>query len=262
MTEFVIEVVPIRDGSAALRWPDAPEPADVETLRIAVVAAAEDVLGRGRHRVEATRPAGDLLGRRALLLSGFRQEGVLRQAAPLPDGGHGDLVVYARLASDAVHGQTGFSGVMNSALPRKRLIAHVVMRDEGGRVLLCQTTFKPDWELPGGIVEPGEPPRQGAVREVKEELGVDREIGRLLVVDWLPPYLGWEDACELIFDGGPVTTDDLAGFVLDQREIAAVRLCTLEEAAGLVTEGAHRRLTAACTVADGETAYTEHGRRV
>ena len=262
MAEFMIDVVPGRDGTAALHWADGPEPSDVEDLRIAVVAAAEDVLSQGRHRVEATRPAGDQIGRRALLLSGFRQEGVLRQAAALPDGGHGDLVVYARLASDAVHGPTGFSGVMNSALPKKRLIAHVVMRDAAGRVLLCQTTFKPDWELPGGIVEPGEPPRQGAVREVKEELGIDRVIGRLLEVDWLPPYLGWEDACELIFDGGSVTEEDLAGFVLDQREIADVRLCTLEEAADLVTEGAHRRLTAACTVADGETAYTEHGRRV
>ena len=62
---------------------------------------------------------------------------------------------------------------MNSALPRKRLIAHVLIRDDEGRVLLCETQFKPDWELPGGIVEPGESPRLGAIREVREELGVD-----------------------------------------------------------------------------------------
>jgi 8-oxo-dGTP pyrophosphatase MutT (NUDIX family) len=30
-----------------------------------------------------------------------------------------------------------------------------------------------DWELPGGIVEPLEPARLGAAREVREELGVD-----------------------------------------------------------------------------------------
>ncbi|MFC7625000.1 NUDIX domain-containing protein [Microlunatus sp. GCM10028923] len=258
----MIDIAAGPDGTALLHWPVDPAGPTVDALQQAVTAAADEVLAEGRHRVEVRRPATDPVGRRALLLSGFRQEGVLRQAAPLPDGGHGDLIIYARLASDTVHGPNGFSGVMNSALPRKRLIAHVVMRDPAGRVLLCQTTFKPDWELPGGIVEPGEPPRQGAVREVKEELGVDRAIGRLLVVDWLPPYLGWEDACELIFDGGVVTEDDLAGFELDQREIVAVRLCTLEEAAELVIEGAHRRLTAACTVADGETAYTEHGRRV
>ena len=58
---------------------------------------------------------------------------------------------------------------MNSALPRKRVIAHVLIRDEQGRVLLCETQFKADWELPGGIVEPLESPRVGAVREVLEE---------------------------------------------------------------------------------------------
>lgn len=257
----MINIEPGPDGAAELRWADDPG-LSAEPLRQAVAAAAEDVLAGERHRVQATRPAADQTGRRALLLAGFRQEGVLRQADRLPDGGHGDLVVYARLATDDVRGPTGFSGVMNSVLPRKRLIAHVVMRHPDGRLLLCQTTFKPDWELPGGIVEPGEPPRQGAVREVKEELGVDREIGRLLVVDWLPPYLGWEDACELIFDGGPVADADLDTFVLEEREIAAVRLCTLAEAAGLVTEAAHRRLTVACTVGAGETAYTEHGRLV
>ena len=44
-----------------------------------------------------------------------------------------------------------------------------------------------DWELPGGIVEPFETPRQGAIREVAEELGIDLAVGRLLVVDWMPP---------------------------------------------------------------------------
>ncbi len=148
---------------------------------------------------------------------------------------------------------------MNSALPRKRLIAHVVFRDRSGRVLLCQTTFKTDWELPGGIVEPFETPRDGAIREVREELGVDRSIGRLLVVDWLPPYLGWDDACELIFDGGTIEESELDDYVLEEREIVTVRLCTLAEAVELITESAHRRLTVACTV--GRRRDRLHGAR-
>jgi 8-oxo-dGTP diphosphatase len=72
---------------------------------------------------------------------------------------------------------------MNLALRRKRLIAHVLMRDEQDRVPLYETQFKEDWELPGGIVEPLEPARLGAAREVREELGVDLQVGRLLVAD-------------------------------------------------------------------------------
>ena len=82
-----------------------------------------------------------------------------------------------------VGGADGFSGVMNSALPRKRVIAHVLIRDRSGRVLLCETRFKPDWELPGGIVEQYETPRAGAAREVAEELGIELAVGRLLVVE-------------------------------------------------------------------------------
>ena len=116
-------------------------------------------------------------------------------------------------------GPHGFSGVMNSALPKKRLIAHVLLRDPAGRVLLCETQFKTDWELPGGIVEPYETPRQGAIREVTEELGIELAVGRLLVVDWMPPYLGWDDAIEMIFDGGLVDEDDLAAWSLQPTEI-------------------------------------------
>lgn len=148
---------------------------------------------------------------------------------------------------------------MNTALPRKRLIAHVLMRDAAGRILLCETRFKIDWELPGGIVEDDESPRVGAIREVREELGVDRPLGRLLAVDWMPAYLGWDDALELIFDGGLVGEEDLAGFTLQPSEIAAVRLLTLEQARPLLTPLSARRLAAITGLADGETALLEGG---
>lgn len=260
MAEFEIEITTTPDGAATLQW-DGAGPA--ESLERAVAAAAADALiGRGLRRVEVARPADDQPGRRALLSAGFRQEGIRRQAVAGSAGDLVDVIIYGRLASDQVEGPSAFSGVVNSTMPRKRLIAHAVFRDEAGRVLLCQTTFKTDWELPGGIVEPFESPRDGAIREIREELGVDRTVGRLLVVDWLPPYLGWDDACELIFDGGTIDESELDRYELDRREIMTVRLCTLAEAGELMTESAHRRLTVACTVDPGETAYTEHGRRI
>ncbi|BFO17000.1 hypothetical protein SHKM778_33880 [Streptomyces sp. KM77-8] len=51
--------------------------------------------------------------------------------------------------------------------------------------------------LPGGTIESdeGESPREGARRETLEEIGLDREPGRLLVVDWVKGPAGRRWCC-------------------------------------------------------------------
>jgi 8-oxo-dGTP diphosphatase len=260
VTRFDIEISVGEGGVATLTWIGT---AALDELTRAIGAAASDALAeRGLRRLEISVPATDHTTRRAVLRAGFRLEGTRRQALRQADGSYGDEMIFARLATDQVAGPTGFSGVMNSALPRKRLIAHVLIRDDRDRVLLCETQFKPDWELPGGIVEPDETPRLGAVREVREELGIELAVGRLLVVDWLPPYLGWDDAIEMIFDGGTVTEADLATWSLQPTEIKRVALLDLDTAAGLLTPLAHRRLSIAMSLGPGQMAYTEDGSRL
>ncbi|MFT3832130.1 MAG: NUDIX hydrolase [Micropruina sp.] len=205
-------------------------------------------------------PASDTVARRAVQRAGFRLEGVRREAVADADGSFGDVVLYARLASDLVYGPGGFTGVMNSVLPRKRLIAHALITDPWDRVCLLETTFKPDWELPGGIVNPAESPWAGAVREIDEELSLDVGVGRVLVVDWLAPYLGWEDAVELIFDGGVLTQDQIDAIVPDPGEIRAVHWLAPDKAADKMAPFARGRMLAAvaCRVGGG-TQYLERG---
>lgn len=259
VADFDISVQVGEHGVATFHWHGAVA---ADALAHAVSVAADDALiARGLRRIEVSVPSTDRVARRALLRAGFRVEGVRRQAILLDDGTPTDVTQFARLTADQVHGPNGFSGVMNSALPKKRLIAHVLIRHADGRVLLCDTQFKQDWELPGGIVEPGEAPRLGAMREVREELGIHLPINRLLVADWMPPYLGWDDAIEMIFDGGTVTQADVDNFTLQENEIKRVELVDLDAAAELLTPLGHRRLVIAASLAPGETAYLEDGRR-
>jgi ADP-ribose pyrophosphatase YjhB (NUDIX family) len=63
---------------------------------------------------------------------------------------------------------------------RKATGSAVVQADEEGRVLLLRRAYPPyDWVLPGGGAEAGESPTATAVREVREETGLDVELERL-----------------------------------------------------------------------------------
>lgn len=72
-------------------------------------------------------------------------------------------------------------------LAKKRMAAGVLYRDTSNRVLLLTTSYKPNLEVPGGAVEADEAPWDTATREVAEELGLDRPLGRLLVVGYVLP---------------------------------------------------------------------------
>jgi 8-oxo-dGTP diphosphatase len=59
---------------------------------------------------------------------------------------------------------------------RRVACAGAVVRDEHRRVLLVLRANEPGrglWSLPGGRLEPGEDARAAAVREVREETGLD-----------------------------------------------------------------------------------------
>jgi 8-oxo-dGTP diphosphatase len=71
-----------------------------------------------------------------------------------------------------------------SSRPTVVVAAAIVI--EGGRVLLTQrkagTHLSGAWEFPGGKVEAGEDPRAALKRELREELGIDTEVGEIVEV--------------------------------------------------------------------------------
>jgi 8-oxo-dGTP pyrophosphatase MutT (NUDIX family) len=249
----------VDDGTARLIWTsDLTErgwQAAVDVVRRQVATALID-----HERVEVKVAVDDAEAQRIATWSGMRREGVQR-------GRTGDVVVYARLADDTpVHEPGGFRALLNSFLPRKRGIGQMLIRDDspdpsGPRVLMCQLTYKDDWDLPGGVVEPGESPRLAVTREVEEELSLQIEAGALVLTDWLPPWGGWDDAICLVFDGGvhPAAITDQV--VPQAREIRSAAFLTLTEVDERAADFTARRVRAALASLAGEgPAYTESGK--
>ena len=55
----------------------------------------------------------------------------------------------------------------------------VIVLDTQRRVFACHATGTARWDLPKGLADPGEPPRDAAVREAWEEAGLRLEPGAL-----------------------------------------------------------------------------------
>jgi ADP-ribose pyrophosphatase YjhB (NUDIX family) len=142
----------------------------------------------------------------------------------------------------------------NATQPRKRVSADALIRDPDGHVLIVEPTYKPGWDTPGGMSEANEPPHETVRRELREELGLDIEPGRLLVVDWVPPHGPWDDLLAFVFDGGTLTAEQAQGLRPDDDEVGGIRFCRPAELPERLPKRLERRITAALTVLHGESA--------
>lgn len=152
-----------------------------------------------------------------------------------------------------------------ASLPRVLAAAAALFRDAEGRVLLVEPNYREGWALPGGTVESddGESPRQGARRETLEEIGLDRDLGRLLAVDWVvgtgrPPLVAY------LYDGGVLTGAEFDAIRLQEEELLSWRLVPREDLAAHLPGALGRRVLAALDVLaeNAGTAELENGHRV
>jgi len=122
--------------------------------------------------------------------------------------------------------ETGEPMTEPASTPEPQPVAAAIVTSPRGVLAGRRNDGKPPWTFIAGEVEPGETAPFAAVREVKEETGLEvragREIGRRV-----HPKTG---RTMIYIAAEPVRPDDLDVFVGDERELAEVRWLTLAKA--------------------------------
>jgi mutator protein MutT len=119
-------------------------------------------------------------------------------------------------ASDPLREDLGASGPG----PPKYALSAVVYAERDDEVLLLRraagSALAGQWFLPGGMVEAGELPEEGARRELREEAGIEID-GELELVGCYPLHVYGHDFLQLSFrgrvagDGGVVISEEHEG---------------------------------------------------
>jgi len=264
------------DDNGELSWEVSPDHRGrgiaMAAVRLLIRYSFEEL---GLHRVMACVEPDDRASLRIAGRAGLRREGYVRaaraaRAARAPRASQAgspvteqsaerrDYVQLARLATDPEPTSGGgFIAVLNAGLPTKRVIAQGLIRNAANEILLCELTYKKEWDLPGGVVDPHESPAQALRREIREEMQVDVSTQSLLAVNWLPPWHGWDDAMLFVFDLG-VHDDVITRACLEPREVRALHWCTLEQVERRAAPYVTRMLSRLAQETDG-TAYLEDG---
>jgi len=146
-----------------------------------------------------------------------------------------------------------------ASLARKRMAAGALCRDRAGRVLLVDPVYRDTWDLPGGAVEAEESPHAACRREVTEELGLDRPVGRVLAVDWVPSRPQRPEGLIVVYDGGVLTAADIEAIRVQDGELAGFAFVDPDQVADRVTQLVARRIAACLDALDAGTVASLEG---
>lgn len=140
--------------------------------------------------------------------------------------------------------------------PVRRMGSGVLITDDAEAVLLVKPTYKAGWEIPGGLVERDESPREAASRECREELGRDVAIGELLCLHYVASTGTFVDGLMFVFDGGQAA--DPEDYVLPADELSHVAFVPSQSLGAYLVPPLAARMTAALLARrTGRVAYLE-----
>lgn len=113
-------------------------------------------------------------------------------------------------------------------LPKKQAAAGALFFNSTGQLLILHPTYKNRWEIPGGAIEENESPKEAVEREIREELGLNIKVKRMLVCDYWHPFNGQPENFRFIFEGGVLADEEIKTIKLKEDEIASFEFMAID----------------------------------
>ena len=120
---------------------------------------------------------------------------------------------------------------------------------------MLQPSYKSVMEIPGGIVEQNESPYDACKREVKEELGVNVSIDRMLCVDYNKADVDKTESLMFIFSGGIINSETIENIQVDEKEILGFKFLNPNEIKDFTTETLSRRIDKSLMALENHTSF-------
>jgi 8-oxo-dGTP pyrophosphatase MutT (NUDIX family) len=150
---------------------------------------------------------------------------------------------------------------LTKTVPKRRITSCALFFNGEHEILIVKPTYRNDndWLIVGGTVDENESPLSGCKREVREELGIDLPVQRLLCVEYQPPQDTRPEGLHFIFYGGVLSEPQIQVIKLPVDELCEFRFCRYDDALKLISPRlAERVVFALAALEQQKTIYLEN----
>ena len=127
-------------------------------------------------------------------------------------------------------------------LPKKQVGTAVIFFNTKGELLILKPDYKDSWLIPGGSADENESPLHCAIREVKEETGIDVREPQLVGVYYAHKKGVYTDSLKFIFYGGVLTKNQISLIKLQTEELEKFTFLSPEKALPLLSNSLQKSL--------------------
>lgn len=130
------------------------------------------------------------------------------------------------------------------SLPKKQIAVGVLLFNYKNELLILQPSYKDGWTIPGGVTNANESPIESAVREAKEETGLDIKLSKCLGAEYKSENFDkhFHESIQIIFLGKRLSKKDIAKIKIDNKEIIGFKFLPFPQAIKMLTTKLGKRI--------------------